>query len=263
MSDKSYTDSGASDSTDMAQQANANKRVKLIPLGVKQRGLRTSRNPGSAKSEAISSQKVKGVRTSRTESSGNLSGNGSPDVKSLFGESDNRKHRRGGAANGMGPNAGDHDPSGDTTESDHSDDDSDEDSELDSDILDDRDEKEPGDPATATPAENQNRAITHFWPLRADGTEMTAKEYFHLKRHGFNFDYEPAAYRWDDGEAPSNREVLEVRTANYGQQADRFPMTLPSSVMNFENESYDFENPFHSPFYSGGSDGFMDAEMLD
>lgn len=239
MSHESYHDSGASDLSDTAREAKANERVKLVPVSVMQRGSRIANNSGSAKlGPFFSSQWVDDSQSSATRKPGEGSSNGSSDAKklsgngntdsdarNLFGKSNVRKRRREDSVNAMDSDA---------------DEGNREDMPLDSD-----DDGIPRDPGT------------HYWPLREDGTEMKAEEYFDLKRRGFKFDYEPAAYRWDDEEAPNDREVLEEpHIADDGEQADLSRGTLPSSVMNFEDEGYDFEHPLNSPFYSqsGGVD---------
>lgn len=292
MSDKSYSDSGASDSTDTAHEAKANERVKLIPVSVKHRGFRNPKNLESIKPTASGSQMVSKPRPSTTskpcEDSSNASSEGqnlfdnpyeSSNVKNLFGKRDKRKRRRYNLTSVKDPDAGYRSLAGDTTESEYSSGDSDGESEHSGDktsctsLQDGHGEKRTrendseymsvdGNDEGAS-AEKQNRVITHFWPLRADWTEMKAQEYIDCKTSGVKFEYEPAAYRWDDGEAPIDREELKEAQITTLERVDRLPgLDLPSSVMNFENEGYDFENPFHSPFFSdsksGGFGGFTD-----
>lgn len=302
MSDNSYSDcgasdfgasdSGASDSTNMTHEAKPKERVKLIPKSVKQRDVRHLVKPGHEKlmisdlhqfQEPRVPTTIKPDNTNDSSDGKNLFGNRykSPNVKNLFSKHNNRKHRKD-------LNAGYHSLDGDTTASDYSSADSEGDSEHNTDdtshttpqdVHEDKDtgEDEYGDMSVDGDDDgtqrtlarrlsnmNQNRAITHFWPLRPNGTEMTAREYIDWKNRGAKFECEPAAYRWYDGEAPVDREKHEEMQITPSEQADRLPgLDLPSSIMNFEDAGYDFENPFHSPFFSAsdvdGFSSFMDA----
>ncbi|TID26336.1 hypothetical protein E2P81_ATG00811 [Venturia nashicola] len=286
MSDKSYSDSEASDSTDITHEAKSNEVIKLVPVGLEKREIHMAGNRTIARSKNIASQLLRKKKpcgnSSNTSLDGkNLLGNSydSSNVKPLFGKRKNSKYRLHDYENGIDSNAGYRSSAGDTTESEHFSGGSDGGSKHNTDDTscttldngledkgsgeyDSTDISENGDDdgilrnlAIGMSSENQNRTITHFWPLCPDGTEMTAQEYMDWKNRGFKFEYEPAAYRWDDGGEAVDREVLEkVETTGLDVVDRAFALELPSSCMNLENEGYDFESPFHPPFFT--SDGF-------
>ncbi|KAE9972746.1 hypothetical protein BLS_003904 [Venturia inaequalis] len=269
MSDKSYSDSEASDSTDLTQEAEVSERVKLVPVSLVQKRLRISSNSKIAESTTFAAQKLRTKKPFEDSANGSLDGKNlfgnardRSDVRHLFDKRENAKHRKYS-------DSGYHSLNGDTTESEYSSTDSGGDSEHDTDDTsraalqdahaedggdedDDEDTSVDGDDdetsrklATVTSKETQNKAVTHFWPLRPDGIEMTAQEYMDWKIRGFKFECEPAAYRWDDGEAPVDREEPKgVKGIGLDVVNLLLGLDLPSSCMNFEKEGYDFENPF-------------------